>query len=148
MLETTFAHFQTNPWPSNPVAQRTLNLAAEIATASDDPEIATRLYHALEKPFAVYNSDSLRRDTLLRLAVMLDHAGQANYCLSQIESAEPFVPWNFEFLRLRETVYTAARHPLASTAGQDLEAFLQGEGGLHRKAPPPLQVKRVASVTQ
>jgi hypothetical protein len=147
-LEKTFADFRTNPWHSNSVAERTMNMAAAIATGDDNPKIAIRLYNALKEPFAVYNGEGIRNDVLLRIAAMLDQAGQSKYCLAEIAKAEPFVPWNFEFLRLRETVYTAAHHPLADVARQDVEVFLQREGGLRRKPQPAGQVRRVASTDE
>ena len=148
-LATTFVKFRTNPWPSEAVAQRTLNMATDIANENDDPIIAARLYQALEQPFAVYNAEALRCDALLRIALVLDRAGHANYCIAEVERAEPFIPWNFEFLRVRETVYTAAHHPLADVARKDVETFLQAEGGLARKAPPaPVPSKRVAALAE
>ncbi len=148
MLEAAFAKFRTNPWPTNPVSKRAITLAVEIANTSDDAAIGARLYQALERPFAVYNVDEFRRDGLLSVAVMLDRAGHANYCVAEIEKAEPFVPWNVDFLRLRETVYATAHHPLASAASRDVESFLAGEDGLVRKEPPPAQPKHVASLAE
>ena len=106
-----------------------MDLAVEIAEDNKNNAAALALYDALEKPFAVYNNDEGRMFALIRLSLNLDRSPNGPHLVKSIAAIEPHVPWEWGFLKIRGTCYTATKHPLASDAQTDLVDYLLAEPG-------------------
>ena len=81
---------------------------------------------------------------LMRVGISVDHGLIGEHVLRSIEAAEPNVPWNWGFLRIRSACYTASQHPLAANAQRDLIDYLVAEPdgirnpGLAATKSPPI----------
>jgi len=138
-----------DPWPAPGLIARTMNIAVELVEADKAGSGGHSISQGLQEPFAVYNSDGIRGTALLRASMALDHGRAGEHVLHTIEALEPNVPWDFKFLKLRSTCYTAFNHPLAADAQSDLLDYLLAEsGGLESANPariePPSRVVSTA----
>ena len=116
-----------DPWPMQALINRTIDLAIDMAQGPDRGSATRTIYTALQKPFAVYNSDETRMFALMRVSINLDGNLTGKHVLQSIEAAEPHIPWNFGFLKIRSVCYAAARHPLAADAESDLVEYVLAE---------------------
>ena len=144
-LRKTIQSLRTDPWPSPTLVARTMNIAVELVEANSASGEGQNIFHALQEPFAVHNSDGIRGTTLLRTSIALDHGRAGQHILHSIEALEPNVPWDFKFLKLRSNCYTTFSHPLAADAKSDLVDYLKAEsGGLESanfaKTEPPARI--------
>jgi spermidine synthase len=126
-LVSAFAHYRSNPWPSQVSMSHALALADELARTK--PETVPLLLEALSQPFAVEALDEPRK--LVRLSVA-SHAGISPRCREVLDAFEPQVPWRADVLRYRVSCYEQTRDPRAGSARADLALYLRQEP----KAPP------------
>ncbi|HST30190.1 MAG TPA: fused MFS/spermidine synthase [Chthoniobacterales bacterium] len=145
-LVKTLKAFRTDPWPTSPIMTRTLKLAEQMAQKSDK-ENAESIYNALQEPFAVYNSEDLRKQTFLHVALAIDHNRPGVHTLAGVESPEPNVPWQLEFLKLRKACYERSHHPLAAVAARDLVNYLKNDNDSvdTKDSPVVSAINRLAS---
>jgi spermidine synthase len=136
MMQTVLQSLRADPWPSPALIDRTLNIAVELVEADRANGEGQNIFHALQEPFAVYNSDGIRGTALLRTSMALDQGRAGKHVLHSVEALEPNVPWDFKFLKLRSTCYTAFNHPLAADAKSDLVDYLKAESGGLESANP------------
>jgi hypothetical protein len=120
-LETAFARYQTDPWPSPYVMQRSFALVRELAAR--DQALARRLFTALEHPFSLRALDEERRKLLVELARPLGPP----VCLAAHLPLEPHVPWQKDSLTSRQRCYARAGRAEAGRAGAELAEFLESE---------------------
>jgi spermidine synthase len=142
------AALHSDPWPLRALISRTIDLAVEMVEQSNggaDPAI----YAALQTPLAVYNNDEERMLALIRVAVILDRGVKGERVLRSVAAAEPNVPWNLGFLKIRSACYTASRHPLAEEAQTDLVDFAMAEPEkLQSSTPGPAKGPRLAEAAR
>jgi predicted membrane-bound spermidine synthase len=132
-LESGYVSCRTDPWPAEVVLHHTFPVAVYVA--SRDKALALRLYHALEKPFAVNLAEDERRKALAYVGSVLDHDGYSDYTRNVIATFEPEVPWERDFLQTRRDCYRALSDPRATEAARDLDRFLAAE-------PAPLEPEK------
>lgn len=118
---------RTDPWPMQALITRTIDLAVEMVEGAETSAATASIYSALQEPFAVYNSDEARMFALIRAGINLDRGLTGKHVLQSLEAAEPHVPWNFVFLKIRSACYTALDHPLAADAQSDLVDYVLAE---------------------
>ena len=80
---------------------------------------------------------------LMRVGISVDRGRAGRHLLLSVEAAEPDIPWNLGFLRIRSACYTVFRHPLAEDAESDLADFLAAEHSEKQTSsstakPPPI----------
>ena len=126
-MADAIASLHVDPWPMQALIMRTINLAVDLVEAGKTGSSGTAIYDALQKPFAVYNSEEVRMFALIRVAISLDRGLTGEYLLRALEAAEPHTPWNWGFLKIRSACYTALQHPLAGDAQSDVVDFLVAE---------------------
>jgi hypothetical protein len=124
VLEKVFHQLRTYPWMSRGLTERTLMVAERTALWAKSDVPAERLYAALRVPFAVFNSEEERCMRLLALGMKLDNGKYGEYTLAPLESAEPYVPWQPEFLKVRKACYEAVGSPRLAEAEHDLREYL------------------------
>lgn len=145
VLEDVFRRLQTDPWPSRDLTGRTVVLAQQVAESANDDRLSMRLFQALEKPFSIYNNEEMRLVRLLGIGMKLDQGRYGERTLAAVESAEPHVPWQEVFLKIRKACYEATSNPRLAIAERDLRDFLKArperleEVGLRMTPPPPAQ---------
>lgn len=123
------AALHVDPWPMQALITRTISLAVDLVEADKTGSSGAAIYNALQKPFAVYNSEEVRMFALIRVAISLDRGLTGEHLLRSLEAAEPHTPWNWGFLKIRSACYTAFQHPLAADAQNDVVDFLVAEPG-------------------
>ncbi len=128
-MAEVIAALHADPWPMQALITRTINLAVDLVEADKTGSSGTAIYDALQKPFAVYNSEEVRMFALIRVGINLDRGLTGEHLLRSLAAAEPHTPWNWGFLKIRSTCYTALQHPLAADAQSDLVDFLVAEPG-------------------
>jgi len=114
-IETVFLGLREDPWAE--FVQHTFSLALNVIRK--DPSQAQRIYEAMSAPFSVYRYESLRRQSLWRVATALGPRVAAD-CIA---TYEPWVPWTEKFLQNRALMYYSAGHPLLPRAMEDLKRF-------------------------
>ncbi|MBJ6762398.1 fused MFS/spermidine synthase [Myxococcaceae bacterium JPH2] len=119
LLERAFTGLHATPWPPRELTSLLLDAVPSIAR--QDRVLGRRLYEVLRKPFAAASLSQAREDTRLALARVVDWPG---LCVDALSAMEPHVPWDAETLEGRRQCYTAASHPLATRAAQELEEFV------------------------
>jgi spermidine synthase len=133
-MADAIASLHADPWPMQALITRTINLAVELVEADKTGSSGAAIYDALQRPFAVYNSEEVRMFALIRVGISLDRGLTGEHLLRSLEAAEPHTPWNWGFLKIRSTCYTALHHPLAADAQNDVLDFLVAEPGRMEKA--------------
>ena len=126
-MGSALASLRVDPWPMHALITRTINLAVEMADGNKTGNGGLAIYRALQKPFAVYNNDEVRMFALMRVGISIDRGRAGRHLLLSVEAAEPDIPWNLGFLRIRSACYTAFQHPLAEDAENDLADFLAAQ---------------------
>ena len=119
--------FHTNPWTPQELTERTLKLAEEIALAEKKKIVARQLFQALEKPLAVHASDEVRMMSYLHVGMAIDGDTMGEYTYHGVRANEPFIPWQQNFLKIRNGCYAKHDQPLASRAKSDLAAYMRDD---------------------
>lgn len=136
MTDSVIALLHTDPWPTQALISRTMNVAVDVVKADKTGSGGQAIYDSLQKPFAVYNNDEARIAALMHVSISLDHGRAGKHVLRSIEAAEPNIPWDLHFLKIRSACYTAFQHPLAADAKSDLVDYLMAESGGLESANP------------
>jgi spermidine synthase len=126
-LSSAFVEFRSDPWALNLVADRSVKLAADLATRDRTGQAARRLYEAMSAPFAIGLFEDERLRTLVIVGMAADGGRPGALAQAALHRCEPNVPWTVDFLTLRRDCYTAVRDPLAQAAQRDLDAFTAAE---------------------
>lgn len=143
LLENVFQRLRSDPWPGRELTGRTVILAQEIAERTDNEIILARLHQGLLKPFSIYNSEETRLVRLLSLGMKLDKGRNGEHTLAAVEQAEPSIPWQEAFLKIRKASYQAASSPRLAPAERDLREFMKArperfeDAGLMMVKPGP-----------
>ncbi len=140
-LESAFLQYRKDPWPPPSLMERALSLATAVATQDKSRRLAMRLYQTLNEPFALFMANDLRRVTVLKIARFLDAGQFSSLSAHAIESFEPHIPWQFDFLAYRSQCYRGLLLEKAAAAEHDLEAFLAAE-----PAPLPRLMEKAADL--
>ncbi len=117
-LSRAFLLFRDTPWVHTVVMARALDLAVELSRK--DRALAPALFTALEAPFSARILEESRKDVRLQISLVTRESAM---CATAFGAFEPWPPWHAGFLRERCSCYTAAKHPLAEQACQDLSQF-------------------------
>jgi spermidine synthase len=117
-VEAALEGFRTDPWTMTRFIDRAVQLAQVIGS---QPAYTSRMFQALEQPFAVLASQEARLIARAELTRRLEFPAM---CVDAVGTLEPHVPWTEAFLRLRRDCYQAAGHDRLSAAERDLNAFL------------------------
>ncbi|WP_336243159.1 fused MFS/spermidine synthase [Corallococcus exercitus] len=136
LLEHAFTALRQDPWPLPTVTEAALDTALRVGTRS--PELARRLYAAIQQPFAASAASNQRKLIHAKLAVA---AGGAAMCVEGLAPLEPHVPWDRTLLMARAACYAQRGDPRAEAAREDLERFLAQApqpflGDIATEAPP------------
>ncbi|RKI67588.1 spermidine synthase [Corallococcus sp. AB049A] len=118
-LERAFARLREDPWPPGPLIEAALDTSLRVGARS--PELAWRLYSALEQPLAASVATAHRKLIRAKLAVA---AGGVEKCAEGLAPLEPHVPWDRALLLARAECYTRRGDARAEAAREDLERFL------------------------
>lgn len=124
-LESAFARYREDPWPSQTLMRRAMSLSYELAKR--DQNIAARMLAAVEKPFVLHSLNESRSTLVINLAKLVDFK---DTCVQAFAPLEPHVPWIENVLSLRWKCYKANEHDAAERAAADLAEF-------RSYAPPP-----------
>jgi spermidine synthase len=121
-LESSFREFRISPWAGFRFKLKALTLANVVAKHS--PQVARRMYAALQEPFSVRAMEVDRLTTAAALSRMIDFEG---LCRPVIAAAEPYVPWTFRFLAQRRECYDIVSDSRRTVAARELNEFLEVE---------------------
>ena len=133
-LERTFIDSRTDPWPTVDVIGRSLDLAVTLANTH---VYSSRMFHALERPFAAGQWEDARKYDRALIAKVMEGCGP--HTIAALRELEPWPPWRRDILSLRADCYGSAMMPrLRSRARREFDAFLSAE-------PPPLLGPRLPS---
>ena len=148
-MNDVLALLRVDPWPMQALMARTINLAVDMAEGDKTKAGGMSIYDALQKPFAVYNSDEVRMFALMRVGISVDHGLTGEHVLRSFEAAEPNIPWNWGFLKIRSACYTAFQHPLAANAQRDLVDYLVAEpGGVQSPGSAAIKPPQIAKAAK
>ena len=125
-LEEVLAAFSHYPWTPADIVERTLVAANDLAQRNEGTALA--MERAFSKPFVICDHDDLRIRLLLAVGTLLDRGNFGGHTLAGVEAMEPNVPWEGDFLRVREECYLRLNDPRFAQAHRDYLAF--------RKAAP------------
>ncbi|UQA55391.1 fused MFS/spermidine synthase [Polyangium aurulentum] len=123
LLERAFIAYQRDPWPSQLVMARALNLARDIGQSA--PKDAERLFRATAAPFSVKVLEAARRTLRVDLARVLP---EQNACVAAFTALEPHAPWDEALLKERAECYARWKHPRAEEAAKDVDRFARCTG--------------------
>ena len=121
-LEQAFARMRTDPWPLQGLKEKALNVASAVGLQR--PELARRLYDALDQRFAIDALEELRVTTQVDLAARSDFAA---LCRRPTGALDRHPVWTDAFLRLRRDCYAATGDPRLARAARDLQTYLERE---------------------
>lgn len=121
-LERALVAYRSDPWPAARIMDGSLGLAEELARAR--PDLAPRVFSALDAPFSVYIHDVARMGALLRVAGVLP---LATHCRPALQPLEANIPWSLDILLYRRNCYEATGDPRAGRARSDLDEYLRDE---------------------
>jgi spermidine synthase len=125
-LETAFAAYRSNPWPSPLVMQGALDAALELA--GQKPELAPRVLDFLRPEFALKMLNEVRVEEAFLIG-SLNEPGED--CARLLDPVEPNVPFTRAWLDYRLRCYTRSDDPRLVAAWDDLRRF-------EARAPQPL----------
>jgi tetratricopeptide (TPR) repeat protein len=121
-LERALVAYRSDPWPVPQIMGGALDLAEDLARGR--PDLAPRVFTALDAPFSVYVLDVDRLGSVLRVAQVLP---LATHCRPALDPLERNVPWSLEILLYRRNCYEATGDSRAGRARSDLDEFLRNE---------------------
>jgi hypothetical protein len=122
VLESVFEQFRTDPWPILRYKKESLAVAESIGDRR--PDLATRMVRALATPFAL---QAVEAERLLIRASLTRSADFKGLCREAIAPLEPNVPWQQEFLQMRQACYAMVGDPRLAAATRDLNEYLAHE---------------------
>ncbi len=122
--ETALTMMRSDAWLWPWAGEGVLDLVRAIVR--QDEAQALGLAQALDAPFALHFLDEAR---LRARVALLPDSPSAQACLPAYLALEPWIPWTQAHLQGREACYSAASHPLAAQAREDLDQL--------RAAQPP-----------
>jgi spermidine synthase len=123
MLERVFLRSRTDPWPTVDVIGRSLDLALIVGR---NHAYATRMFQALEKPFAAGQWEETRKFNRALIANEMEGCGP--HTVKTLRDLEPWPPWRRDILNLRRDCYASAMlTSLAKRARRDLDDFIAAE---------------------
>jgi spermidine synthase len=120
-LEEALAAFGHYPWTPQDMVTRTILAAKDLAQQNEEAALA--MHRALSQPFVIYDHDDLRIRIQLMVGSVLDQGAYGRYSWPALEAEEPNVPWEAEFLHVREECYRRLDDPRAEQAHRDFVAF-------------------------
>ncbi|MGH8101398.1 MAG: hypothetical protein ACREIW_08870, partial [Chthoniobacterales bacterium] len=120
-FEEVLAAFSHYPWTPADMVERTLVAANELAHRNEGTALA--MERAFSKPFVICDHDDFRIRLLLAIGTLLDRGNFGGHTLAGIEAMEPNVPWEGDFLRVREECYLRLNDPRFAQAHRDYVAF-------------------------
>jgi spermidine synthase len=127
-LTAAFVAYRSNPWPLPLVMMRALRLAGEMADQPTARTIWPQLLDALSQPFAVHMFEEARRSAQLLIA---DRLGGSAVCsageLTLVQSFEPNIPWQADYLRKRAQCYAQTNDARAKRAAEEWQSYLNAE---------------------
>ena len=126
-LTRFFYALRSDPWANYGLARRSIALAAEIAQADESRVVSAQLYDTLRLPFSAFNHETERLVTLLNIGLRTDGINPGEYTLQAVEAFEPNVPWQHNFLHVREACYSAMHSGRAAQAKRDFDRFINDE---------------------
>ena len=126
-LANFFQSLREDPWATYGLAKRSIALAGEIAHADVSRTASVQLYDALRKPFSIFNHEADRLVTLLNIGLQIDGNNLGDYTLSAVGAFEPNVPWQHNFLNVRQACYSTTHNPRAEQAKRDFDQFMKNE---------------------
>ena len=121
-LEAALIGYRTMPWAFEPLMNRTLRVAVDVAKR--DKDLGLRLFGILKQPFAVFALNHVRESMALELS---EYLGFTTTCVEALAAAEPHVPWEEVFLRRRMECYRDTDHALTEQAMRDYDAYMMDE---------------------
>ncbi len=129
-LTAALTAYRSDPWPSNELMLRVLDIAPKLAAAH--PEHVAAIVALLEQPFVVNALRWFRERHLVTVALMHDDPA---VCVAALARFEPDVPWEIDILSDRVRCYERAGHPSLGRARAELDSYLEDapqtiEGGL------------------
>src|SRR5262249_60736829 len=81
----------------------------------------------LPNPFCVFTNESDRLDVRLGISIYLDNDQPGEHALPVLQTFEPYVLWQRNFLKARKECYLAQHSPLAKQADRDFDEFMKRE---------------------
>ena len=125
-LEAAYLSCREDPWVMSSILASSFNIADYVAS-QDTAGLAPRLYHALEEPFSVNAGEEGRRHALTLIGALVDRNAFSEYTRKAVESFEPDVPWDRNFLEVRRNCYRALSDPRTAKAEADFARFMSTE---------------------
>lgn len=127
-LTAVLTAYRANPWPLPLVMMRALRLVGEMADQPAARSMWPQLLDALSEPFAVHMFDEARRSAQLLIADRLAGSSACSAAeLALVQSYEPDVPWQEDYLRKRAQCYAQAHDARADRAARDWQTYLGAE---------------------
>ena len=117
-LETAFAAYRRDPWPSPLVMQGALDAALELA--GQKPALAPRVLAALRPEFALRMLNEVRVEEAFLIGSMSEPGPD---CARLLDPVEPNVPFTRPWLDFRLRCYARTDDPRLAAAYDDLKRF-------------------------
>ncbi len=117
-MVASFEGYRGDPWPSQSLMRRTLELADELGSL--DVPTSQRLLTALREPFAVHAVNTARALASVWIAQRIDDSQQ---CAAAWGAIEPHVPWDLDTLRARRDCYQRTMDARRGDAARDVERW-------------------------
>ena len=124
-FEAAYVRHRSDPWPLPLLV--TDSFGVVDALIAREPRLAQRIWTTLHEPFILRLCDETRMSVAVTAANRLP-AGEE--CASAYQAFEPNPSWTEEFLVSRARCYSAALHPWAGRAEEDVLAW--------RRLRPPM----------
>ncbi|PYQ51662.1 MAG: spermidine synthase, partial [Acidobacteria bacterium] len=122
-LERVFVRSRTDPWATPGAVSRSLDLSLLIAK---NHLYASRMFHALEKPFAAGQWNDTRKFFRALIANQMEGCGP--HTVAALRDLEPWPPWRRDLLTLRRDCYGSSMLTnLSRRAQRDLNDFIAAE---------------------
>lgn len=118
--------YRTDMWSWPRLAERSLPLAVEIAQTANH-ELGSRVYAALELPFAASCSNLDRLATRVEVARRLDGGKPGAHMLQAIDGLGPHFPWTRQLLFDRMSCFENLGDPRLESARRDVRQFLANQ---------------------
>ncbi|MEO7326945.1 MAG: hypothetical protein ABI193_00095, partial [Minicystis sp.] len=117
-MVAAFEGYRADPWPSQSLMRRALELADELGSL--DVPTSQALLTALRQPFAVHAVDTARA---LESAWIASRISESKQCAAAWSVVEPHVPWDLDTLRARRDCYQRTGDAQRWEAARDVERW-------------------------